>query len=59
VDPAINPTLIMWENLGYSMKERALRTLLTTLVVLVLIVATMFVVLYQSYINEKINDISP
>ena len=59
VEPAINPSLIMWQNLGYSQTSRCFRIILTTVVSLVLIIATMFVVLGQSAINTEINQISP
>jgi hypothetical protein len=59
VEHAINPSLIMWQNLGYSKVDRCFRIILTSLVSLILIVATMFVVLGQSAINTQINQISP
>lgn len=58
-DVAINPSLIKWENLGYSKKERFFRIIFTSLVSLVLIIVTMFVVLGQSALNTQINSISP
>ena len=58
-DEAINPSLIMWQNLGYSKKERFFRIIFTSLISLVLIIITMFVVLGQSALNTSINAISP
>ena len=56
---AINPSLIKWENLGYSKTERFFRIIFTSLVSLALIIITMFVVLGQSAQNNRINGISP
>lgn len=54
-DEAINPSLIKWQNLGYSKKERFFRIIFTSLVSLVLIIFTMFLVLGQSALNTQIN----
>ena len=51
VEEACNPHLIMWQNLGYSKFVRCLRILFTTIIALLLILATMFIVLGQSYVN--------
>ena len=37
VKRAIDPSLILWENLGYSQKERILRTTITSVVALILV----------------------
>lgn len=55
VEIAVSPSLIMWENLGYSRTERFFRIIFTSLVSLVLIIITMFVVLGQSALNNQIN----
>lgn len=37
VQKAIDPSLILWENLGVSQKERLIRTLFTTLLGIILV----------------------
>jgi len=39
VKRTIDPSLILWENLGYSQKERLFRTLITSIVALILVCA--------------------
>jgi len=59
VDEAVDPTLILWQNLGFSKASRRCRTLLTWFFSLLLIIGTMFVVMHQANWNKKINEISP
>lgn len=50
VDKAIEPSLIMWENLGYNKRERCVRTLCTTLAAgLLLFITMMFILAIRSY----------
>lgn len=59
VDKAIDPTLIMWQNLGYSKASRRFRTAFMWLVSVLLILGTMYVVMQQALLNKSINQISP
>ena len=50
VDKAIEPSLIMWENLGYHKRERCFRIFLTALATgLLLFITMMFILAIRSY----------
>ena len=46
VEQSVEPSLIIWENLGLSMKNRCLRTTGTALISLLLLLATTLLILY-------------
>jgi len=59
VDKAIEPTLILWENLGFSMKHRCIRTLLTTFICLLFMTATLFIMMYMKEVEYDIQTFNP
>ena len=46
VDRAIEPSLIMWENLGYNKKDRCLRIICTTITAMILLTMTIIIILF-------------
>ena len=59
VKRTIDPSLILWENLGYSQKERILRTAITSVVALVLVCFVIAIQVYQRTADQAINSFSP
>jgi hypothetical protein len=59
VNRAVDPTLILWENLGYSKKSRYLYMLLTSLIALILICACIIINLYGRVADNEIQKFSP
>ena len=45
VDYAIEPSLIMWENLGHHKKERLMRIMCTKVISVLLLMSTVFAIL--------------
>mmetsp|Transcript_29425 Transcript_29425/g.39160 ORF Transcript_29425/g.39160 Transcript_29425/m.39160 type:complete len:110 (+) Transcript_29425:145-474(+) len=56
VDKAIEPSLIMWENLGYNKRDRCFRICITALAAAILLAITMmFILAIRSYDSELRN----
>mmetsp|Transcript_20514 Transcript_20514/g.25230 ORF Transcript_20514/g.25230 Transcript_20514/m.25230 type:complete len:128 (+) Transcript_20514:1742-2125(+) len=45
-EQAVEPTLILWENLGVTKKQRCFRIFLSSLFAIMLLLATTFLILY-------------
>lgn len=59
VDRAIEPSLIMWENLGYNKRSRCLRICCTTVIAGVLLTVTMFCILAVRSYDSGLRDFTP
>lgn len=59
VDKAIEPSLIMWENLGYNKQERSFRIICTTLTAMLLLGFTMFIVLLIRSFDSGLQNFTP
>jgi len=59
VKRATDPSLILWENLGYTMTARAVRTLFTTIVAFLLVCVVIALNVYQRTADDAINKFSP
>jgi len=56
VREAIDPTLILWENLGISQKERCLRITLKGIISAILVLATTLFILYAKIYESNVNE---
>lgn len=59
VDKAIEPSLIMWENLGYNKQQRNMRIVCTTLTAGILLTLTVFIVLVIRTQKSSLADFAP
>lgn len=53
------PSLIMWENLGSRKKDRCFRTTITTIVAIILCLATIIVIVYAKEFDIQSNEFAP
>lgn len=56
---AVDPTLIMWQNLGSRKRDRCCRTTITSIVAFVLCLATIAAILYAKDIDTQSNEFAP
>ena len=59
VDKAIEPSLIMWENLGYNRKKRGFRIFCTTLTAILLLFITASSILFLKSRKSDMRNFSP
>lgn len=59
VRAAPEPSLILWENLGYDMKYRCGRVCVTSLMAIVLLCFTIGLILYTKTVDDDIQAFSP
>ena len=59
MDKAIEPSLIMWENLGYNKQDRFLRIVCTTITSLFLLTITVLTVLILRSQDSGLRDFAP
>ena len=59
VDKAIEPSLIMWENLGYNKKDRCMRIFCTTITSLILLIITVLTVLVLRSQDSGLREFTP
>lgn len=59
VDKAIEPSLIMWENLGYNRKNRCQRIFCTTLTAVILLLVTMLIILAIRSYDSGLRKFAP
>ena len=59
VDKAIEPSLIMWENLGYNKQDRFLRIFFTTITSLILLIITVLTVLVLRTQDSGLREFTP
>ena len=56
---AIEPSLIMWENLGFSKKMRCLRILGSLFITLIMLSVTVIAIMYARVADEELQSFSP
>ena len=59
VDRAIEPSLIMWENLGYGRRDRCLRIICTTIIAMILLTFTVLIILVIRTQESDLHDFTP
>jgi hypothetical protein len=59
VTRATDPTLILWENLGYSLKERRLLAFFISLVTLAMVMVCVSVYVFGRWADKEIQKFSP
>ena len=56
---AIEPSLIMWENLGFSKKVRCLRILGSVFITMIMLSVTVIAIMYARAADEELQSFSP
>jgi len=59
VSSAMDPSLILWENLGYSQQARTVRVAVTSFIAFLLLVICSLINLYGADSDESIQSFSP
>ena len=54
-ETAVEPTLILWENLGVTKKQRCFRIFLSSLLAIMLLLATTVLILYVKIKENELN----
>mmetsp|Transcript_18073 Transcript_18073/g.13020 ORF Transcript_18073/g.13020 Transcript_18073/m.13020 type:complete len:134 (+) Transcript_18073:1773-2174(+) len=59
VTPAIDPSLILWENLGFTRRQRNMRIVFTSIVTIILIACAATAIIFAKEIDKDLQEISP